>query len=189
MNPNPVRAKRVAAEATKRSRTAVATSPDIPLPAAKRTDPPTLPIPTDPRTWPDWRRAFSGRSFSARPQSLWTFEHGLAPEIVAGCVVREVMLCTGVTRFPEKRWADWLTRRALALYRVHRVFRARMNGPHEREHCHTYMRNWLFTALRRTGWKYAEVLPPEMWAGHPSLREAITPWKRWRLPAHARQAA
>ena len=162
---------------------------EIPLPAAKRTDPPTLPIPTDPRTWPQWERNLRGRHYFARPQSPWTFEHGLAPEIVDRCVVREVMLCVGVERFPEARWADWLTRRALALYRVHRVFRARMNGPHEREYCYTYLRNWLYTALRRTGWKYAEVLPPEMWSGHPPLREAIAPWKRWRLPALARQAA
>jgi hypothetical protein len=183
MKQKPAAAKRVATGASKRSRPAAA--PEIPLPVAKRTDPPTLPIPTDPRTWPEWQRALHGRRYFARPQAPWSFDHGLAPEIVAAQVVREVVSCTGVARFPEKRWADWLTRRALALYRVHRVFRARMDGPHERLYCYTYLRNWLYTALRRTGWKYADLLPPEMWAGQPPLREAIPEWKRWRLPTAA----
>ena len=151
-----------------------AAAPAIPLPAAKR---------TDPRTRPQGQRALHGRRYFARPQSAWAFDHGLDPEIVAAQVVREVVRCTGVDRFPEKRWTDWLTRRALALYRVHHVFRARMDGPHEREYCCTYLRNWLYTALRRTGWKYADRLPPEMWAGHPPQRETIPKWQRWRLPA------
>lgn len=66
-----------------------------------------------------------------------------------------------------------------------RVFRARMDGPHEREYCYTYLRNWLYTALRRTGWKEAELLPPKMWAGHPPLREAVPPWRQWRYPRAA----
>lgn len=92
------------------------------------------------------------------------------------------MLALNLSRFPAKRWADWLTRRALALYRVEKIFRSRMNGPCEREYCYTYMRHWLYIGLKKSNWKYADVLPQEMWAGHPPTRETIVSWKRWRLP-------
>ena len=98
------------------------------------------------------------------------------------------MLALDLSRFPARRWADWLTRRAHALYRVEKKFRARMNGPHEREYCYTYMRHWLYIGLHKSGWKYATVLPEEMHAGHPPTREGIVPWKRWRLPAAVRKA-
>ncbi len=144
---------------------------EIPLPRSKPTDPRVPRIPTDPRTWPRSRHAFgwARRHFFVRPQSPWSWEHGLAPEIVAACVVREVMLALNLGRFPARRWADWLTRRAHALYRIERKFRARMNGPNEREYCYTYMRHWLYIGLRKSGWKHADRLPPEMWAGHPPL--------------------
>ena len=109
----------------------------------------------------------------------------LVPEIVAACVVRELMLALDLKRFPHRRWADWLSRRAHALYRVEKKFRARMNGPSEREYCYTYMRHWLYVGLHKSGWKYATVLPEEMHAGHPPTRENIVPWKRWRLPSNA----
>jgi hypothetical protein len=107
----------------------------------------------------------------------------LVPEIVAACVVRELMLALDLRRFPHKRWADWLSRRAHAIYRVEKKFRARMDGPHEREYCYTYMRHWLYIGLHKTHWKYADVLPPEMREGYPPTRESIPSWKRWRLAA------
>lgn len=110
----------------------------------------------------------------------------LVPEIVAACVVRELTLALDQRQFPHRRWADWLSRRAHALYRVERIFRARMDGPHEREYCYTYMRHWLYIGLHKSDWKYADLLPPEMREGYPPTREDIPTWKRWRLPAPGR---
>jgi len=156
---------------------------ELPLPRSKRTDPAVPRIPTDPRTWPRSRHAFgwAARHFFARPQSPWSDDHVLVPEIVAACVVRELMLALDLRRFPHRRWADWLSRRAHALYRLDRRFRARMNGPHEREYCYTYLRHWLYIGLHKSGWRYADVLPPEMREGHPVTRQGIPAWKRWRL--------
>jgi hypothetical protein len=47
---------------------------------------------------------------------------------------------------------------------------------------YTYMRHWLYIGLKKSRWKYADVLPEEMWAGHPPTRETVVSWKRWRLP-------
>lgn len=107
------------------------------------------------------------------------------PGLVARCVVREVMLAIRLARFPRRRWEDWLTRRAEALYRIHRQFRRRLDGEAGREYCYAHMRQWLFVGLRRTGWKHADLLPDEMWCGHPPTREGIVSWKRWRLPRAA----
>ena len=115
------------------------------------------------------------RRYFVRPQSPWSEDHVLCPEIVAACVVREVMLAFDLGRFPTRRWGDWLVRRAHALYRVERKFRARMNGPNEREYCYTYMRHWLYVGLRKSGWKYADGLPPEMWSGYSPLGLTSTP--------------
>lgn len=162
----------VLASASKRS--------NVPMPRQKRTDPPSPRIPTDPRTWPAEKRAFgfADRKYFPSPQSPWGFEHGLDPSIVAACVVREVMLALDLSRFPEKRWTDWLTRRALALYRVERQFRERMDGPSEREHCYSYMRHWLYVGLRSNGWKFAALLPDEMSAGHPPTRKSVSSRKQ-----------
>jgi hypothetical protein len=124
----------------------------------------------------------AARKYFARPQSPWTYDHGLAPEIVAACVVREVMLALNLARFPAQRWSDWLTRRAHALYRVEKKFRARMDGPHEREYCYTYMRHWLYIGLHKSNWKHADLLPESMHSGQPPTADSITIWKRWRLP-------
>ena len=158
---------------------------ELPLPRSKRSDPLLPRIPTDPRTWPAERHAFgiAARKYFARPQSPWTHDHGLAPEIVAACVVREVMLALNLARFPAQRWADWLTRRAHALCRVEKKFRARMDGPHEREYCYTYMRHWLYIGLHKSNWKHADLLPESMHSGQPPTADSITIWKRWRLPS------
>ncbi len=94
-----------------------------------------------------------------------------------------MLLALDLTRFPEKRWADWLTRRAHALYRVERLFRRRINGADERAWCYAYMRHWLYVGLRKSDWKHADLLPEEMREGHKPTRVSLTPWKRWRLPA------
>ncbi|MEY2879508.1 MAG: hypothetical protein RLZZ15_1888 [Verrucomicrobiota bacterium] len=127
------------------------------------------------------------RHFFERPQSPLPENHALTPEFVAESVVREVSLALGLARFPEKRWADWLARRAHALYRLHRRFRARLNGPQGRGHCAVCMRHWLYIALHKTRWRYATVLPETMWSGHAPTRGSLTPWKIWRLPAAARR--
>ena len=96
------------------------------------------------------------------------------------------MLALDLPRFPHRRWADWLTRRAHALYRVEKKFRARMDGPHEREYCYTYLRHWLYIGLHKSRWKYADALPPEMREGHPPTLESAAPWKCSNLPRRAR---
>jgi hypothetical protein len=155
-------------------------APEIPLPHSKPGDPPSPRIPSDPRTWHPCLRRLRARKYFLRPQSPWTDDHGLAPEIVAACVVREVMLALDLTRFPAKCWADWLTRRAHALYRIDRQFRRRLNGADERAWCYIYMRHWLYIGLRKSGWKHADLLPEEMHAGHQPKRESLTVWKRGR---------
>ena len=160
------------------------------MPRRKRSDPPIFQIPTDPRTWPARTRAFgwAQKNFFARPQAPWSFDHGLAPEIVAACVVREVVLALEVGRFPERRWADWLTRRAQALYRIEKKFRARMDGADERAWCYAYMRHWLHAGLRRSGWRYARALPAAMWSGERPTRANVSLFKCSSLvELHARR--
>ena len=89
-----------------------------------------LRIPTHLRSWPAERRAFgwAERHIFAAPRAPLAEDYPVVPELVARCVVREVMLALGLARFPRRRWADWLTRRAEALYRIHRQFRRRLDG-------------------------------------------------------------
>ena len=136
---------------------------EIPLPSARRSDPPGLPLPTDPRTRPVWRRSF------ARPQPPFTDFQASLCHNAAEAVVNEVQAVTHERRFSRQRWIDWLCRRTEAYYRTSRGLRERFSGPHDREWFRVYQRHWLHTALLRTNFKYRRLLPPEMWGGHSPL--------------------
>lgn len=151
------------------------------LPLSKRTDPPGLPLPTDPRTWEPWRRRAYGDRWFATPRAPLTEDQRFAVHFAARAVVREVMLALELGRFPQKRWHDWLCRRAECFARLSKKLRPRLLGPHDREWLRVYMRNWLFSALRRTGHPLADCLPPEMWSGANPLDPGVVAWRRWRL--------
>jgi len=148
------------------------------LPPARRTDPPGLPMPTDPRTRPVWRRSF------ARPQPPFTENQAAYCRIAAEAVVNEVQAVTREARFPRQRWIDWLCRRTEAYYRTSRGLRTRFSGPHDREWMRVYQRHWLHTALLRTNFKYRRLLPPEMWAGHLPL-DCPPMWPTSRFSANS----
>lgn len=122
-----------------------------------------------------------------RPRPPFAPDHPLLPWVVAGNVVREVMLALGLAVFPHRRWADWLDRRAEGLYRVNRRFRALMDGPHDRAYCHAFMRNWLYVALHRSRYRYARLLPPVMHGGESPLRHPISAHLLHRLPPACRR--
>lgn len=75
------------------------------------------------------------------------------------------MLALGLGRFPEKRWQDWLCRRAEAYARVSRRLRPRFTGGRDREWLRVYMRHWLYCGLHRTRSPLAGRLSPDMWCG------------------------
>jgi|GEM_PF-3370133 len=152
-----------------------------PLPRPKRTDPPGLPLPTDPRTWAPWRRRLHGSRWFASPRPPLTEDQHSVVHFAARAVVREVMLTLALRRFPEKRWHDWLCRRAECYARLSRRLRPRLLGEHDREWLRLYMRHWLYAALRRTSPHLADCLPPEMWAGANPLEHGVVAWRRWRL--------
>jgi hypothetical protein len=103
-----------------------------------------------------------------------------AVHFAARAVVREVMLALKRRRFPEKRWRDWLCRRAECYARLSKKLRPRLLGAHDREWLRVYLRNWLYTALRRTDPWLADCHPPEMWAGASPLDHASPVWREWR---------
>lgn len=153
-----------------------------PLPRSKRIDPPGLPMPTDPRTWAPSRRRLYGPRWFASPRPPLTEDQHAAIHFAARAVIREVMLTLQpVRRFPEKRWHDWLCRRAECYARLNKQLRPRLLGPQDREWLRVYMRNWLYAALRRTSPHLADCLPPEMWAGANPLDHGVVAWRRWRL--------
>ena len=156
--------------------------PGAALPRPKRTDPPGLPLPTDPRTWEPWRRRTYGTRFFAAPRPPLTEDQRSAVYFAARAVVRETMRALGLGRFPEQRWHDWLCRRAEAFARLSPRLRPRLLGPHDREWLRVYMRNWLYGGLRRTDPFLAECLPPEMGDGASPLDHPRAPWREWRLP-------
>ena len=156
-------------------------SSKAPIPRAKRTDPPGLPLPTDPRTWTPGRRRIYGDRWFAAPRPPLNEDQRSAVHFAARAVVREVMLALGLRRFPEQRWQDWLGRRAEAYARLSKRLRPRLTGEHDREWLRVYMRNWLYAGLRRTDPPLAECLPPEMWNGASPLEHAGAPWRVWRL--------
>lgn len=138
-------------------------------------------MPTDPRTRPAWRRSF------ARPQAPFTEDQFVYCWNAADCVVNEVQAVTRETRFPRRRWLDWLCRRSEAFFRTSRGIRARLSGPHDRHWFRVYQRHWLFAALLQTRFKYRRLLPPEMWGGHSPLGCPPTFWTAHR-PAKGRAA-
>lgn len=93
------------------------------------------------------------------------------------------MATLGLRRFPRARWIDWLCRRAECYARLSKKLRPRLTGPHDREWLRIYMRNWLYTALRRTQPHLADCLPPEMWSGASPLAHGIVTWRAWRSRA------
>ena len=148
-----------------------------PLPRAKRTDPAGLPLPADPRTWPEWRQRLRAHRVYLRPRPPFTEDEFVYCWNAADCVVLEVIWALNLRRFPRKQWIDWLCRRAEAFYRVKRRMRARFRGPCDREWLRVYMRNWLFTALRQNDYRIGCRLPPEMWAGHsPFVPSRASAW-------------
>ncbi len=106
--------------------------------------PPGLPLPSDPRTWPAWKRALRAHRWFLTPGPPFNEDQQAYAHFAARAVVRGVMLAFDLRRFPEKRWIDWLCRRAEAYARLSRRLRPRLTGPHDREWLRVYMRNWLY---------------------------------------------
>ena len=136
---------------------------ETPLPPSRPTDPPGLPMPTDPRTRPVYRRSFP------RPQPPFDDFQATLCWNAAEAVVDEVQAVTRERRFARQRWMDWLCRRTEAYFRTSRRIRTRLIGPHDRHWFRVYQRHWLHTALLRTRGRYRQLLPPEMWGGHSPL--------------------
>lgn len=133
-------------------------------------------MPTDPRTWPAWKRALRAHRWFLMPRPPFNEEQQAYAHFAARAVVREVMRAFDLRRFPEKRWMDWLCRRAEAYARLSRRLRPRLTGPHDREWLRVYMRYWLFCGLRRSDYALGRRLPPDMWSGHSPLTHGPAPW-------------